>query len=385
MTRPRQPTSASRWARRGTSGGPSGRPRDPGDAGRAVAHDRRREAQAVGGDPGEQTPFAGRLDAVPAEPLQDVGAGPDPDEAGVAHGGREPRVARQRRRHGEDGRDPAAGGGLDDAVHREVGLAGRGGPEQHGVVGHADVPGRPLGLGVDGHRLDPEPGQGRDHRARRRATTGHQHALDPQLCHGRSSCVPPTGPHAVREPDRPVRGLPGQLGGPGDAAHDTCALSPARDTRVSAGPPAPREEGSDVQAWTQAALPQEERRQPRQAAQRLTCSAVTRAPRIRSGGGGALFCVGDQFGRHPLHADLGAVLLEGDGGQLQLDALPQPRRRRVPAAPAADQRLELGLDPELPQARGAVLEVLGDDGAPGVVRSRGPGTRRRGTGRRRTS
>src|SRR5687768_876386 len=92
-----------------------------------------------------------------------------------------------------------------------------------------------------------------------------------------ATAVPPAlprpAPYACREPDRLVRGLPGQLGGPGDAAHDTCALSPVRDTRVSAGPPAPREEGSDVQAWTQAALPQEERRQPRQAAQRLRARA----------------------------------------------------------------------------------------------------------------
>jgi hypothetical protein len=34
-----------------------------------------------------------------------------------------------------------------------------------------------------------------------------------------------------------MRGLPGQLGGPGDAAHDTCVQYPVRDTRV---PQAPR-------------------------------------------------------------------------------------------------------------------------------------------------
>jgi len=60
-----------------------------------------------------------------------------------------------------------------------------------------------------------------------------------------------------------------QLGGSGDAAHVPCAVRPAREGEGPAGPPAPREEGSDVQTWTQAALPQEERRQPRQAAQRL--------------------------------------------------------------------------------------------------------------------
>ena len=75
-----------------------------------------------------------------------------------------------------------------------------------------------------------------------------------------SSCDPPTGAATLcAEPDRPVRGLPGQLGGPGDAAHATCAVSPAREDQGSQHrPTAPREEGSDVQAWTQASLPQEE-------------------------------------------------------------------------------------------------------------------------------
>src|SRR5215218_11370140 len=60
---------------------------------------------------------------------------------------------------------------------------------------------------------------------------------------------------------------------------------PARkDPGASAGPPAPREEGSDVQAWTQAARPQEERRQPRQAAERLTAGAGAPSPLRRRWG-----------------------------------------------------------------------------------------------------
>jgi hypothetical protein len=64
-----------------------------------------------------------------------------------------------------------------------------------------------------------------------------------------------------------------------------------------------------------------------------------------------------------LDGDLGAVLLEGHRGQLHLDPLAQAGRRRVSPAAAADQRLELLLDPEFPQARRAVLEVLGDQRA----------------------
>src|SRR3954447_3307945 len=77
--------------------------------------------------------------------------------------------------------------------------------------------------------------------------------------------------------------------------------------------------------------------------------------------------VGDGLGGDPLHADLRAVLLEGDGRELQLDPLPQPGRGYVAAATPADQRLELLFDAELTQARGAVLEVLGDDRPPRVV------------------
>src|SRR3954451_12747557 len=80
---------------------------------------------------------------------------------------------------------------------------------------------------------------------------------------------PPALPRPAKVPGVPVRGLPGQLGRAGDAAHVPCGPCLARKSEGPIGPPAPREEGSDVQAWTQAALPQEERRQPRQAPQRL--------------------------------------------------------------------------------------------------------------------
>ena len=94
--------------------------------------------------------------------------------------------------------DTAAAGGLDDPVDGEIGLRCRRGPEQHRVVGQPDVPGRTLGLRVDGDGLDPQPGAGSDDGAGRRPTTGHQHALDTQLCHARSSSVPRAVPRRTR-------------------------------------------------------------------------------------------------------------------------------------------------------------------------------------------
>src|SRR3954462_15348684 len=173
---------------------------------------------------------------------------------------------------------------------------------------------------------------------------------------------------------------------------------------VRAPPPVGRKEGSDVQARTQASLSQEERRQPRQAAQRLRKDPVLptlrrrtpcppplassrrdpaggrtrtgpreKEPRIRSAGTGLSSWWRSVSGRvlalsgDALHADLGAVLLEADRGQLHLDPLAETGRRRVPTAATADERLELLLDAELAQARGAGLQGLGDPRTARVV------------------
>src|SRR5829696_4716132 len=130
--------------------------------------------------------------------------------------------------------------------------------------------------------------------------------------------------------------------------------------------PERREEGSDVQARTQASLSQEERRQPRQAAQRLNEAPEREKPRSPLPRGRGFCMLGSglglllALGAHALDADLRAVLLEGDGRQLHLDALPEARRGRVATAAPAHERLELLLDAELAQARRTVLEMLGD-------------------------
>src|SRR4051812_49457766 len=67
----------------GAVGSPALRgPRHPRDARRPVAGDRRGESEAVRGDPREQPSFAGRLDTVTAESLQDIRVGTDPGQAG---------------------------------------------------------------------------------------------------------------------------------------------------------------------------------------------------------------------------------------------------------------------------------------------------------------
>src|SRR4029450_4358077 len=93
---------------------------------------------------------------------------------------------------------------------------------------------------------------------------------------------PPGATTPCGKPDRLVRGLPGQLGGSGDVAHPTCAVSTAREDRGRAAPPAPREERSDVKAWTQASLPRGQQGQSRQAAQRLRTTERP-VPRLRDG------------------------------------------------------------------------------------------------------
>src|SRR3954464_3319131 len=108
----------------------------------------------------------------------------------------------------------------------------------------------------------------------------------------------------------------------------------------------------------------------------IRCGAVLHRPRpgsrperAKGGEDWALFsaAVGRLLHRDLLHAHLGAVLLEGYGRQLQLDPVLESGRRDVATAATTDQGLELLLDAELAQARGAVLEVLGDLRAAGVV------------------
>ena len=139
----------------------------------------------VGGHPGQEAALAGRLHAVATEPLQHLGVRADPGQPGRDDRGGQAGVAGQRRRHGQDGGDAAAAGGLDDAVDGEVGLAspapGRAAPRRR-PAGRAG----PTRSASECTATDFTPSrvQARDHRAGGRPAAGHEHALDTQLRHG---------------------------------------------------------------------------------------------------------------------------------------------------------------------------------------------------------
>lgn len=52
---------------------------------------------------------------------------------------------------------PSFLGDLDKLVLPEVALGGGGGPQQDGLVGHLNMSGLSVSLGVDGHGLDTQP------------------------------------------------------------------------------------------------------------------------------------------------------------------------------------------------------------------------------------
>ena len=256
VTSPRQPISASRCAAAavgGRAGRPLlGRPRDPGDPRGPVPDDGRGEAQTVGGHPRQEARARWRARrrrrrAAPAPPA----SGPTQRSPAAATAAARRAFPASAGGTGSTAADAAAPGGLDDPADGQIGLGGRRGPEQHRVVGHPHVPGTSFRLGVHGHRLEPEAGTGRHDRARGRSPARDEHALDPELRHGRLLLhSPPDGAAGC-----PRERLAGQLGGSADAAHIPCTASSPGEEQGRYSPRAMREEGSDVQARTQAARP----------------------------------------------------------------------------------------------------------------------------------
>ena len=69
----------------------------------------------------------------------------------------------------------------DDLIHHKVGLRGGRGADENGFVGHLDMDGVAIRLGIDRDRLDPHPFRGLDHAAGDFATVGDEDFFE----HGR--------------------------------------------------------------------------------------------------------------------------------------------------------------------------------------------------------
>ncbi len=65
-------------------------------------------------------------------------------------------------------------GSRDDLADVEIGLRGLSGADRHGLVGHVDMQRVAVGVGIDGHGLDPEPPRGPDDAAGDLAPIGDQ-------------------------------------------------------------------------------------------------------------------------------------------------------------------------------------------------------------------
>ena len=68
--------------------------------------------------------------------------------------------------------------GLDDLLDHQIALGRSGRADQHGLVGHLDMEGIAVGLGIDRNRLDPHPARGLDDAAGDLAAIGDQDALE---------------------------------------------------------------------------------------------------------------------------------------------------------------------------------------------------------------
>ncbi len=118
----------------------------------------------------------------------------DEHDPGGLEGAGEVRVLGEEAVAGVHGLGAGAARGLDHGLDVQVGLAGRGGAEAHGLVRLKDVAGLRVRVGVHGHGADAEAAQGADDAHGDLAAVGHQHgveqgrALGGVLGHGCLTC-----------------------------------------------------------------------------------------------------------------------------------------------------------------------------------------------------
>jgi len=107
--------------------------------------------------------------------------GPDPRQSlGVLDTACEPGVLREKAVAGVDGVGAGLDGGLDDPFPVEVGLTRRRRPHVVGFLGVPDVPGRTVGVAVDGDGVDAEFIAGCHHSDGDLAPVGHEQFLEHQ-------------------------------------------------------------------------------------------------------------------------------------------------------------------------------------------------------------
>ena len=118
-----------------------------------------------------------RFDLV-AHRLDGVGVGADEDDAGGFERLRKGGALGEEAVAGMHGLGARSSAGVDDLVDDEIGFGGRGGADEHRLVGHLDMQRVLVGVGIDGDGLDPQPPGGLDHPAGDFAAIGDQDLVE---------------------------------------------------------------------------------------------------------------------------------------------------------------------------------------------------------------
>ncbi len=116
-----------------------------------------------------------------AEQFQVLGGGTDEGDPGVLDGPRERRVLGEEPVPGVDRARPGRRGGLQDRLGPQVGVGGGRAADAHRLIGGVHVRGGPVGVGVDGDRLEPHALRGRDDAHGDLAAVGDQEGVEGQV------------------------------------------------------------------------------------------------------------------------------------------------------------------------------------------------------------
>ena len=128
-----------------------------------------------------------------------AGVGADEDDAGRLKRARKRFALGQEAVAGMHGLRAGLAAGLDDLLDHQIALGGGRRADQDRVIGHFDVEGVAVGLGIDGDRLDSHPAGGLDDPAGDLAAIGDQNSFEHVL-----ACLQPLG--GILTPQSGTRG-----------------------------------------------------------------------------------------------------------------------------------------------------------------------------------